>query len=131
MTGIDTNVLVRYLVQDDSEQSRRATLYIDKECSEYSPGFIGLVVLVETVWVSESLYDADRRRVSDIVRSILTARQLVVEQAETVWKALQLFEAGKAGFSDCLVASSAGSAGCTGVVTFDKRAAKAGMTLLK
>ena len=131
MIGIDTNVLVRYIAQDDAAQSRRATSFIEKECNEAAPGFVGLVVLVEVVWVSESSYGAAREDVADIVRRILSIKQLVVQDAETAWKALRLFESGKTDFADCLVERSAMAAGCKSVVTFDKQAAKAGMTLLK
>lgn len=131
MIGIDTNVLVRYIAQDDAAQSRRATSFIEKECNEAAPGFVGLVVLVEVVWVSESSYGATRDEVADIVRRILSIKQLVVHDAETAWKALRLFESSKADFADCLVAHSAIAAGCKSVVTFDKQASKAGMTLLK
>jgi predicted nucleic-acid-binding protein len=131
MIGIDTNVLVRYIAQDDATQSRRATAFIENECNEAAPGFVGLVVLVEVVWVSESRYGAVREEVAEIVRRILSIRQLVVQDAETAWKALRLFESCKADFADCLVARSAIAAGCKSVVTFDKQASKAGMTLLK
>ncbi len=131
MIGIDTNVLVRYIAQDDATQSRRATSFIEKECNEAAPGFVGLVVLVEVVWVSESSYGAAREDVADIVRRILSIKQLVVQDAETAWKALRLFESSKTDVADCLVERSAMAAGCKSVVTFDKQAAKAGMTLLK
>ena len=131
MIGIDTNVLVRYIAQDDATQSRRATSLIERECDEAAPGFVGLVVLVEVVWVSESSYGAAREEVADIVRRILSTRHLVVQDAETAWKALRLFESSKTDFADCLVARSAIAAGCQSVVTFDKQAAKAGMTLLR
>ena len=131
MIGIDTNVLVRYIAQDDRTQSSRATSLIEKECSVAAPGFVGLVVLAEVVWVSESLYGAAREDVSDIVRRLLSIKQLAVQDAETAWKALRLFESSKADFADCLIACSAIAAGCEGVVTFDRQAAKIGMTLLK
>ncbi len=130
MIGIDTNVLVRYIAQDDAAQSARATRLLEKECSPATPGFVGLVVLLELVWVSESCYGASRSEVADIVRRILSIRQLVVQEAETAWKALRLFESSKADFSDCLVERMATAAGCTAVMTFDKAAARAGMTLL-
>ncbi len=131
MIGVDTNVLVRYIAQDDAAQSRRATSFIEKECSAAAPGFVGLVVLVEVVWVSESSYGALRAEVADIARRILSIKQLVVQDAETAWKALRLFESSQAEFADCLVERSAIAAGCESVVTFDKRASKVGMTLLK
>ena len=131
MIGIDTNVIVRYIAQDDAAQSHRATSFIENECTAASPGFVGLVVLVEVVWVSESCYGAGREDVAEIVRKILSTRQLVVQEAETAWKALRLFESGKADFADCLVERRAAAAGCELTATFDKQAAKIGMTLLK
>lgn len=130
MIGIDTNVLVRYIAQDDPAQSKRASRLIEEECSAANPGFISLVVLVELVWVSESCYGAARAEVTDMVRRILSIRQLIVQNTEIAWKALRLFESSKADFSDCLVERIAAAAGCSAVMTFDKTAAKAGMTLL-
>lgn len=131
MIGIDTNVLVRYIAQDDPAQSVRATRLIEGECSPDEPGYIGLVVLVESVWVSESLYDATREEVGEIVRRILSIRQLVVERAEVAWKALRAFESSRADFADCVIHHVGLADGCERVVTFDKRAANAGMSLLR
>ena len=131
MIGIDTNVLVRYIAQDDAAQSAQATELIEQACSAQAPGFIGVVVLVELVWVSESCYGATRAEVVEILRRILSIRQLVVQEAELVWKALRLFESGKADFSDCVIERTADATGCTETMTFDqKAAATAGMTLL-
>lgn len=131
MIGIDTNVLVRYIAQDDAAQSSRATSFIENECSAAVPGFVGLVVLVEVVCVSESCYGATREEIAEIVRRLLSIRQLVVQDAETAWKALRSFESGKADFADCLIERTANAAGCERVVTFDKQASKGGMALLK
>jgi len=128
--GIDTNVLVRYFAQDHAAQSARATRFLEHECSPAAPGFIGLVVLLELVWVSESCYGASRVEIADMARRILSIRQLVVQDAEIAWKALRVFESSKADFADCLIERMAAAAGCTAVMTFDKVAAKAGMTLL-
>ena len=131
MIGIDTNVLVRYIAQDDAAQSAQATQLIEQACSAQAPGFIGVVVLVELVWVSESCYGATRAEVVEILRRILSIRQLVVQEAELVWKALRLFESGKADFSDCVIERTANATGCTKTMTFDqKAAATGGMTLL-
>lgn len=131
MIGIDTNVLVRYLAQDDPAQSPRATSFIETECSSSRPGFIPLVVLVEVVWVSESCYGATRREIAEIVGRILGTKQLVVQGAETAWKALRLFETTKADFADCVIERTADAAGCEHVVSFDKEASRAGMVLLQ
>ena len=131
MIGIDTNVLVRYIAQDHASQSALATRLIENDCSAVAPGYISLVVLVELVWVSESCYGAARADVVEIVRRLLSIRQLVVQDAEVVWKALRRFESSKADFADALVEELALVAGCSAVMTFDKAAAKAGMTLLR
>ena len=131
MIGIDTNVLVRYIAQDDAVQSRRATAFIEKECSVSVPGYVGLIVLVEVIWVSESSYGATRVEVAEILRRILSIKQLAIENTEMAWKALRLFESSNSDFADCLIAQSASTAGCTKTVTFDKQAAKAGMVLLR
>ena len=131
MIGIDTNVIVRYIAQDHAAQSARATRLIERECSAASPGFVALVVLVETVWVSESLYRATREEVAQILRRLLSIRQLVVESAEVAWKALRTFETARADFADCLIHHIALSQGCERVVTFDRQAAKCGMSLLR
>ncbi|CAM8625811.1 COG5611 Predicted nucleic-acid-binding protein, contains PIN domain [Burkholderiales bacterium] len=131
MIGIDTNVLVRYIAQDDPVQSRLATQLIETDCSAETPGYISLVVLVELVWVSESCYDATRSDIVQILQRLLRIRKLVVQQSELVWKAIRRFEESNADFPDCLIEHLAFAAGCSRVMTFDQAAAKAGMSLLK
>ena len=91
------------------------------------PGYIGLIVLAELVWVSESSYGASRKDVASIIRSILSIRELVVQDAEHVWHALRDFESGRSDFADCMIARAAFAAGCTRTATFDK---KSGMDVL-
>lgn len=131
MIGLDTNVLVRYFAQDDPAQSRRATEFIERECTKDEPGFVSLITLTELVWVNQSCYGGTKQMISNWVRALLSTEQLLVQDAETAWKALRLFESGQADFADCLVERIANTAGCTGVVTFDQKAARSGMTLLK
>ena len=131
MIGSDTNVRVRYIAQDDAAQSARAERLIESECSPDSPGFVPLVVLVESVWVRESVYAATREEVAQIVRRLLSIRQLVVENSEVAWKALRAFEVSRADFADCLIHQTAMAAGCDRVVTFDRQASRSGMSLLR
>ncbi len=131
MIGLDTNVLVRYIAQDDRVQSPIATKLIESSCTAAQPGFVGIITLIELVWVSESCYDASRVDVSNIVRRLLSAKQLAIQESKLVWQALRLFENGSADFADYFVERTAVSEGCSSVVTFDKKAAKAGMTLLR
>ena len=65
-----------------------------------------------------------------MLRSLLSIKQLRVQDAETVWQALRIFESGKADFADCLIERMASTGGCERMVTFDKQAAKSGLTLL-
>lgn len=131
MIGLDTNVLVRYIVQDDPRQSAIATKFIEKECTAERPGFVSQIVLVELIWVCEDCYGASRREIAEIARRILSATQLAVQDAESVWKALRQFESGPADFADCLIERIARENGCESVATFDKAAARSGMRLLK
>jgi predicted nucleic-acid-binding protein len=123
--GLDTNVVVRYLTQDDTKQSPSATRLMEKALSADEPGFISLVVLAEIVWVLVSLYDADRAGVERVVSGLLTTEQLRIESAELVWRAKRRYEGSKADFSDALIAECAVAAGCKRAVTFDRTAAAA------
>ena len=130
MIGLDTNVLVRYLAQDDPKQSPRATSLINALTND-DPGFIPLVVLIELVWVMQGCYGATKPEVVVILETLLRTEGLIVENAEIALKALHVFIASKADFPDCIIERSANKAGCESVFTFDKNAAKtAGMRLV-
>lgn len=130
MIGVDTNVLVRYLAQDDEMQSPVASKIIDGFTPEV-PGFISQVALVETVWVLTRSYKMTRDAVADTIEALLRARELVVEGAEAGYLALATYRATKADFSDALIAHGGRLSGCEETVTFDKGAASAvGMRLI-
>ncbi|MDH5331194.1 MAG: PIN domain-containing protein, partial [Aquincola sp.] len=88
MIGLDTNVLVRYLAQDEPVQSALATRLIERQLNEREPGFIGLVVLVETCWVLKRLYGATVAELRETVRDLLDTRQFVIEQRTVVLRAV-------------------------------------------
>lgn len=130
MIGLDTNVLVRYLAQDDARQSPQATRLVES-LTGADPGFVSHVVLAETVWVLESCYGADARKIVEVIETLLRIVGLRVDRADIVWQALREFKQRLGDFPDVLIAEIARSAGCTSVQTFDQGAAKrAGMTLL-
>jgi predicted nucleic-acid-binding protein len=131
MTGLDTNVLVRYLAQDDPAQSARATRLIEKELSDREPGFIGLVVLVETCWVLRRLYGATAAELRETVRDLLDTRQFVIEQRTVVLRAVARLADSAGDIADALIAEGAVEAGCTRTLTFDKQGTRVGMELLK
>lgn len=130
MIGLDTNVLVRYIMQDDSKQSPLATRLVESLTAE-SPGFVPLVAIVELAWVLSSAYELSRAQLVEAFEALLRTQELVVESGETVWKGLRLLQRSGGDFADCLIACSAQTAGCTKTLTFDRGAAKnGGMTLV-
>jgi predicted nucleic-acid-binding protein len=129
--GLDTNVLVRYIAQDDRRQAAKATHVIEEECSETRPGFVAAIVLAELVWVLESSYGSAKAEIVAVLQRILRTKQLVVQDAETIWKAVRLFEASKADFADCLIERTGATHECEYTSTFDKHAASSGMRLIE
>ena len=130
MIGIDSNVLVRYLAQDEPTQSARATRLIERELTEKQPGFISIVVLLELWWVLKRLYRATSAELKLTVEDLLATRQFVLEQRGAVIRALKTLDAGAGDIADALIVELAQAAGCERVVTFDKAAVKSGMKLL-
>lgn len=121
--GIDTNVLVRFLVRDDPEQAKIATRFF-ADLTLDRMGFIPREVVLETVWVLERAYKEPRSNIARAINGLLEAEELVVEQADEIGRATDRYRKGGAGFADHVIACVAASAGCETVVTFDKQAAK-------
>ena len=130
MIGLDTNVLVRYIMQDDPKQSPNATRLIESLNID-NPGYITMVSVVELYWVLTSSYELTGSQVAQALEVILRSKQLWVERADQVMRALRVFGQGKADFADCLIERAASGAGCAQTMTFDVGASKhAGMTLM-
>lgn len=131
MIGLDTNVVVRFLAQDDEVQSPLATRVFSR-LSRDDPGVVSLVVLAEVSWVLARAYKASRAELSTAIEGLLRSTEIRVESAEAAWRALGVYQASKsAEFADALIAEIAALQGVTRTFTFDRRAAsEAGMTLL-
>ena len=130
MIGIDSNVLLRYIAQDDPVQSYKATAFIESLSSAH-PGVITLVSIAELYWMLDHIRKTDRAKIIATFAALLNARELRIENVAVVRDALALFASTNVNFDDCLIARTLTAAGCSSIVTFDKRAAKsAGMTLL-
>ncbi len=125
MRGIDTNVLVRYIVQDDPKQAAIATRFIEGECTNEHPGFISHIVLCELVWVLESCYAQDKDTIGTVLEQLLKVAQLEIEDPQCVWLALSDYRGGSADFSDHLLARANLASGCEQTVTFDRKAGAA------
>lgn len=123
MIGLDTNVVIRYLVQDDKKQSAAATRFIEKSLTTDVPGYINHITLCEIVWVLQRCYGVTKQQLRDIVEGLLTTKQLIVENVEVAWKALRAYDANSADFCDALIGQANIHSGCEHTVTFDKKAA--------
>ena len=122
MIGLDTNVLVRYLAQDDPVQSARATEIIERRLSDENPGFVSVVAMVETVWVLERAYGLSDNNIVAAVERTLQADVLVVEHEQEVFAAMTALEEGRGSFADALIGGLGATAGCSATLTFDRKA---------
>jgi predicted nucleic-acid-binding protein len=130
MIGLDTNVLVRYVLQDDPHQAPKASRLFESLSAD-APGFVPVVVLVELAWVLGAGYKVPRPELAAVFETLLRSKELVIDRADLVTQALARFAAGGADFADALIERMAAAAGCTTTMTFDQGAAKAaGMTLV-
>ncbi|MBA2739540.1 MAG: type II toxin-antitoxin system VapC family toxin [Nocardioidaceae bacterium] len=122
MIGLDTNVIVRYLVQDEPDQSSTASAVIDALTAE-DPGFLSLVTLVELYWVLRRAYRISTARCAELIEGLLNARELRIDQ-ESVVRASLAARLGGVDFADAVIAELGRVAGCDHTVTFDRRAAQ-------
>ncbi len=124
MIGLDTNVLVRYLVQDDPSQAARATRLIESELSVRTPGLVSLIVLCELLWVLSSAYGVRERELVPIVERLLEAKELRIESPPLVRRALRVRATAQAGLADVLIGLVYETMGGRETVTFDRGAAR-------
>jgi predicted nucleic-acid-binding protein len=122
MIGLDTNVVVRYLLQDDPVQSRKARELIEDKLRQDDPGFLSVVAMVETAWVLERGYRFDAHTIAAAVERLLQTDVFVVEYEQEVFSAMIALREGRGSFADALIAESGKKAGCTATVTFDRKA---------
>ncbi len=118
MTGLDTNVLVRYLTQDDLAQARKANSLIDAAVGKGETLHLDVVVLCELVWVLRGAYGFGKQTVTDAVGKILDAAQFSVEDRDLLREALDAYRAGQGDFADHVLGLRNGKAGCSSTVTF-------------
>lgn len=131
MIGLDTSILVRYITQDDPKHSPKAVRFVESLTTE-APGYVSIVAVIELVWVLGSCYAQSKEEIAEVLATLLRTKEIVVANADTVWKAVRLFKETKTtDFADCLIECLAGAAGCDYTATFDRNAAKhCGMQLV-
>lgn len=119
MIALDTKVLVRFLVEDDEAQCRRATRLIEEAVAGDEQLFVGDIVMCETVWVLASAYRFSRAEIVNALSQLLRARSVVFNSADSIARALDAYRNGKGDFADYLIREHARSAGAESVATFD------------
>lgn len=124
MKALDTNILVRFLVKDDEKQAKAVYNFFKKTQSAGESLFVPLAVVLETIWVLESVYDVSRNDILEALKALLSMPILKFESQPVVQAFLPAAMNASIGLADMLIAQSASHAGCECVVTLDKRAAK-------
>ena len=122
MSGLDTNILVRYFAQDDPVQSKKATEIIEGRLTEENPGFVSVVVMAEMVWVLDRAYRLADAAIAMVIERTLQADVFVVESEPQVFAAMIALREGLGSFADALIGALGAKAGCSVTLTFDQRA---------
>lgn len=124
MLGLDTNVLVRFLVQDDQQQFERAQKLIGRELRTSGAVFISLLVLLETEWVLRSRYGLAKAEIIAAFSGLLSSSELSFEDEHSVEEALFTWKDSTADFADCLLGARHRVLGCRATASFDAKAIK-------
>jgi predicted nucleic-acid-binding protein len=123
MIGIDTTVLVRYVVQDDARQAAAATQFIETTLGDDAPGWIASIVLCEFVWVLETAYGHARGPIAQTLQRLFEVDRFRLEAPSLAWRALDGYRSGT-DFADALIALGNEEAGCEYTATFDRSATR-------
>lgn len=124
MIGLDTNVVLRYLLQDDAKQTRQANEMIDGRLNELEPGYLSLACVLEIVWVLRSLLRQNAAQIATHVEHLLAADSLVIQNEQQVFEAAFALKRGTGEFEDALIGALNAGAGCEKTLTFDRRAGR-------
>ncbi|MGA2709735.1 MAG: PIN domain-containing protein [Steroidobacteraceae bacterium] len=122
MLGVDTNVLIRYLIRDDQPQYEKARRLIDREVSKGEPVLVSLLVLLETEWVLRSRYELPKADIVAVFSALLDTADLSFEDEPSIEHAVYSWKDSTADFADCLIDARNRRLGCRATATFDGRA---------
>jgi predicted nucleic-acid-binding protein len=124
MIGLDTNLLLRYLAQDDPLLSHRATEIVEQRLTEQERVFVSLVSILEVVWVLKSLFKRSRQEIANDIEMLLAADTLEIQNEQEVYFAVVALRNGAGTFEEALIGSLGVWRGCSATWTFDEDAAK-------
>lgn len=122
MIGVDTNVLVRYLVKDDQSQFDRASKLLIREANAGRQIMVSLLVLLETEWVLRSRYELSKSAIVGAFSALLDAAELCFEDESCIEAAIYTWQDSTADFADCLIGARNSRLGCSATATFDSKA---------
>lgn len=122
--GLDTNVVVRFLVKDDEIQAQKVYALFKKIEKNKGKAYLSLLVIQETIWVLESAYDFEKSDILNAIKDFKELSFIICESTETVLQFLEDAETSSYELSDLLIAYSSKTNGCDKVYTFDKKASK-------
>lgn len=120
MISLDTNVLVRFLVQDDAKQTARAKRALENQIKQNEVCLVTLIVLVECVWVLESCYRLSRVQIVSTLRKLLSVPELKFVSVNLLYRAVEAYASGRGDFADYLIREQSLKIGASTVITFDK-----------
>ncbi len=120
MQGIDTNILVRYVIQDDADQAAASNKLLEGMLTSSQRCLVNNIVLCEMVWVLKSAYGCSKMQIVDALKSITDTAPFEFEDRSVLLSAIQDYETSKADFSDCLLNRQNQQLGCTETFSFDK-----------
>ena len=127
MKGIDTNILIRFLTGDDELQSKRVYNIFKKAESEKKEFFVPLLVILELIWVLESVYEIARTEILDSISELILMPILKFEHQSALQQFTHSAQDNRYDLSDILIANSAKAQGCETVITFDKKASQSNL----
>ena len=124
MIGLDANVLVRFIAQDDAVQSGAATRLIERRLTVENPGRVNVVAMAETAWVLQRVYGLSDKSLAATIERILQVDVLEVENQQQVFAAMLAVRTGRGAFADALIGALDANAGCSHTLTFDRKASR-------
>ncbi len=120
MSGLDTNVLIRYVVGDDEKQAREAAACIRAIAASGKSCFISCIVLCEFVWVLESAYAYEKGEIASVLEKLLMTKQFEIQAKDIVRQAVHDYKTGAGDFADYLIGRFNQDKGCDITYTFDR-----------
>lgn len=122
MIGLDTNVLVRLITDDDPAQAAAAQRFIESECGPERPGFVNMVVVCELAWTLDRRYSFGRATIADTVEALIRVPWLQVQRDDLIWKASKIYRDARCDLADVVISLLNEESGCALTATFDRKA---------